>query len=97
MSDVLARDIAAINAQYLNLIARNAGKKEEIALRLNCSITFCEAVSELTLTEIQKVSDMGICLMQPLIDAKTITNAAVLTIEQGRAHLRSAAKLKLGL
>jgi hypothetical protein len=92
--DVLSEDIAALNRQFLNLVARHAGMAETLCLRLNISGDFLSKVASISSGDLERVAALGTCLLQPLIDGETLQNAAKLTPEQGQAHIRSAARLK---
>lgn len=95
MSDaVLTEDIAALNRQFLNLVARHSGQADSLCLRLNISRGFLSSVASIPSGDLERVAALGTCLLQPLVDGETLLNAAKLTPEQGQAHIRSAAKLK---
>lgn len=92
--DVLAVDIAALNRQFLNLVARHSGLDDTLCLRLNISRDFLHTIESMSSAHLEKAAVLGTFLLQPLIDGAALRDAAILTPEQGQALIRSAARLK---
>ena len=95
-SEVLDADIAALNRQFLNLVTRHSSLGDALCLRLNISSDFLTQAISIPSADLEKVAGLGTFLLQPLIDSHTLRNASILPQEQGRAHVRSAARVKFG-
>ncbi|MDI1236361.1 MAG: hypothetical protein PSV26_02625 [Polaromonas sp.] len=95
-SEVLDADIAALNRQFLNIVTRHSSQGDALCLRLNISSQFLAQTLAVPSAELEKVAGLGTFLLQPVIDHDTLRNASILPVDQGQAHLRSAARLKYG-
>lgn len=93
--DPLTRDIAALNRQALELIARySSSNPEDICLKLNISQTFMKAVNGLSSESIGHIAGLGQFILQPVIEPSSLGLCANLNPDQARAHLRSVTRLK---
>lgn len=93
--EVLQADITALNRQFLNLIARHSEVGPDLCLMLNVSLDFLKAVVATPSGDLETVAALGTCLVQPLIDVDSFITATKLTPTEARAHIRSAARLRV--
>ncbi len=94
-NEPLKRDIAALNRQVLELLARyGSNSPEDVCLQLNISQSFMRAVLELSNAQLVEIANLGQFLFQPVIEPNVLSVCAKLNPEQAKAHMRSATRLK---
>jgi hypothetical protein len=92
--DVLKRDICALNKHFIDVIARHQDHPEQLSLGLNVSHGFLTAIAQMSSSSLAKAAELDQFLLQPVVDASTLREATDLPLDQGRAHLRSASRIK---
>lgn len=94
-SEPLTRDIAALNRQALDLVARyGSSNPEDVCLRLNVSQSFMKAVLGLSSESLAELASLGQFLFQPVVEPSVLAACSALNQEQARVHMRSATRLK---
>jgi hypothetical protein len=95
-NDPLAADIVAINRLVLSVIARYSHvSPEDVCLRLNMPTSWIKSVQALSSEKIAELAHLDQFLFQPAIDSSVLEDCAQFPLEQAKAHMRSATRLKI--
>ncbi len=92
--EVLKQDVNALNKHFLDVCARHQDIPEQLSLRLNISLQFMQTIRDLPVSSLAKAAELDQFLLQPVVDADALRLATSLPLDQGRAHLRSASRVK---
>lgn len=92
--EILEQDISAMNNHFLVVCARHQDIPEQLSLRLNVSLKFIQTIREMPVSSLAKAAELGQFLLQPIVDSDALRESINLPLDQGRAHLRSASRLK---